>query len=209
MPLPTNFQHVPIDKYKANLVRILTHPNIVAHKPKIFLVTPPPLDEIRVTALDLANGHPSAMRHTKNSAAYSAVVRDVAAEQGVTLIDLCKAIMDAAIAKTPDFDPKTGVLGDPETGVRGYLEHLLPDGLHLSAEAYRIFYDLVRPHVGSEWAGTDDALKVGFVLPEWRVAPWLEEDAHLTEAYFKKQQQQEQEQEQEQQKQKPQYQKQA
>lgn len=194
VPLPTNFQHVPIDKYKANLVRILTHPNIVAHKPKIFLVTPPPLDEIRVTALDLASGHPSAMRHTKNSAAYSAVVREVAAEQGVTLIDLCKAIMDAAIAKTPDFDPTTGVLGDPETGVRGYLEHLLPDGLHLSSEAYRIFYDLVRPHVGSEWAGTDDALKVGFVLPEWRVAPWLDEDAHLTEAYFKKQQQQQQQQ---------------
>lgn len=202
MPLPTNFQHVPIDKYKANLVRILTHPNIVAHKPKIFLVTPPPLDEIRVTALDLASGHPSAMRHTKNSAAYSAVVREVAAEQGVTLIDLCKAIMDAAIAKTPDFDPTTGVLGDPETGVRGYLEHLLPDGLHLSSEAYRIFYDLVRPHVGSKWAGTDDALQVGFVLPEWRVAPWLDEDAHLTEAYFKKQQQQQQQQ-------KSQYQKQA
>ena len=208
VPLPTNFQHVPINKYKANLVRILTHPNIVAHKPKIFLVTPPPLDEIRVTELDLACGHPSAMRHAKNSAAYSAAVRDVAAEQGVTLIDLCKAIMDEAIAKTPGFDPTTGVLGDPETGVRGYLERLLPDGLHLSAEGYRIFYDLVRPHLGFEWAGTDDAPNAGFVLPEWRVAPWLDEDAHLTEAYFKQQQQQQQQKQQKQQKQKKQHQKQ-
>jgi lysophospholipase L1-like esterase len=179
--LPTNFQRVPIDKYRANLTRIISHPNIAAHKPKIFLVTPPPLDQMRVTVLDTANGHPAAARQTKNSAAYSEVVRQVAAENaGVTLIDLHKAIMDRAIEKTPGFDPKKGpALGDPEGGVRGYLEHLLPDGLHLSAESYRIFYDLVRPHVVAEWAGTRDEDRVGFVLPDWRDAPWLEEDAHL------------------------------
>ncbi len=180
MPLPTNFQRVPIDKYKANLTRIISHPSITAHKPKIFLITPPPLDQIRVTVLDTANGHPAAARQTKNSAAYSDVVRQVAAENaGVTLIDLHKAIMARAIEKTPGFDPKGPALGDPEGGVRGYLEHLLPDGLHLSSESYRIFYDLVRPHVVAEWAGTRDEDRVGFVLPDWRDAPWLEEDAHL------------------------------
>lgn len=174
---------MPIDRYKANLTRIITHPIIAAHKPKIFLVTPPPLDQIRVTVLDTANGHPAAARQTKISAAYSDTVRQVAAEHpGVTLIDLYKAIMDRAIEKTPGFDAtKAGqpALGDPEGGVRGYLEHLLPDGLHLSAESYRIFYDLIRPHVGAEWAGTRDEDRVGFVLPDWRDAPWLEEDAHL------------------------------
>lgn len=180
--LPTNHQHVPLDRYKENLVRIIRHPNIVAHKPKIFLITPPPLDQIRITELDLAIGHPSATRHTKISAAYSQAVRDVAAEQGVGLVDLCKAVMDRAIVKTPGFDASKGArLGDPEWGVRGYLEHLLPDGLHLSTESYRIFYDLVQPLVGSEWAGTPDEDKVGFVYPEWRVAPWLPEDAHLAD----------------------------
>lgn len=182
--MPTNFQHVPLDRYKANLQRIITHPIIAAHKPKIFLVTPPPLDQIRVTVLDTANGHPAALRQTKVSAAYGEAVRQVAAEHPglVTLIDLHKAIMDRAIEKTPGFDPsKTGghALGDPEGGVRGYLEQLLPDGLHLSVEAYRIFYDLVRPHVGAEWAGTREQDRVGWVLPDWRDATWLEEDAHL------------------------------
>ena len=181
MPLPTNHQHVPLDKYKANLKRIITHPIFAAHKPKIFLITPPPLDQIRITELDKANGHPAATRQTKISAQYSQAVRDIAAENpNVTLIDLYKALMDTAIAKTPGFDPKKGpALGDPESGVRGYLERLLPDGLHLSAEAYRIFYDLVKPHLGSEWAGTRDEERAAYVLPDWRVAPWLEEDEYL------------------------------
>jgi lysophospholipase L1-like esterase len=178
--MPTNFQHVPIDRYKANLTRIINHPNITAHKPRIFLVTPPPLDQIRVTVLDRANGHAAAVRHTKNSAAYSETARQVAAENPeVTLIDLQAALMERAIEKTPGFNRSGPPLGDPEGGVRGYLEHLLPDGLHLSAEAYRIFYDLVRPHIGAEWAETRDEDRVGYALPDWRDAPWLEEDAHL------------------------------
>lgn len=169
-----------MDKYKANLKRIITHPNIMAHNPKIFLITPPPLDQIRITQLDLAIGHPSATRYTKISAQYSEAVRQVAAESpGVVLVDLFKALMDVAIAKTPGFDPNGPPLGDPQGGVRGYLEKLLPDGLHLSSESYRIFYDIVRPHIGSEWAGTRDEDRVAYVLPDWRVAPWLDEDAHL------------------------------
>lgn len=97
----------------------------------------------------------------------------------VTLIDLWKGIMDTAIAKTPGFDPRGPALGDPEGGVRGYLEQLLPDGLHLSAESYRIFYGLVQKHLGAEWAGTKEEDRVAYVLPDWRDAPWLEEDAHL------------------------------
>jgi len=179
VPLPTNFQHVPLDKFKANLTRIITHPNIVAHRPKIFLVTPPPLDEIRLTVLDLANGHTKATRHTKISATYSEAVRQVANEQAVTLVDLWKALMDSAIAKTPGFNPKGPALGDPESGQRGYLEQLLPDGLHMSAEAYRIFYDIVRPHVGLEWHCKPEEERFGWVLPEWRSAPWLDEDTYL------------------------------
>jgi hypothetical protein len=87
--------------------------------------------------------------------------------------------MERAIEKTPGFNRNGPPLGDPEGGVRGYLEHLVPDGLHLSAEGYRIFYDLVSPHLGAEWAGTPDEDRVGYALPDWRDAPWLAEDAHL------------------------------
>ncbi|KAK3333651.1 SGNH hydrolase-type esterase domain-containing protein [Cercophora scortea] len=175
--LPAENQHVPLDSFERNLTRIVTHPNITAHKPKIFLVTPPPLDEILIAKTDVAAGYDGATRRAKISASYSETVRQVAAENpGVTLVDLYKAIMDVAIKKTPGFDPHGPKLGDPESGVRGYLEKLLPDGLHLSPESYRVFYDLVRPLVGSEWAGSSDDDKVGWVLPEWRVAPWLEGD---------------------------------
>ncbi|KAM7215706.1 SGNH hydrolase-type esterase domain containing protein [Rhypophila decipiens] len=179
LPRSIDNQHVPLPKFKENLRNIITHPNIASHKPKIFLVTPPPLDEIRMKVVDLANGYSDVSRLSKTSAAYSQAVRDLAAEyDNVTLIDLCKAIMDVAIAKTPGYEPTPGrpVLGDPEGGERGYLEQLLPDGLHMNPEAYQIFYGLLRPHFGSEWAGTNDEDKVGYLLPDWRTAPWLEED---------------------------------
>lgn len=175
LKLPVCNQHVPLDEFKENLTNIIRHPNITAHNPKIFLVTPPPLDEIRITQIDLAAGHSAATRRAKISASYSEAVRQIAAEHpGVTLIDLWKALMDRAVAETPGFDPQKGpCLGDPESGQRGYLEHLLPDGLHLSGESYRVFFDLVKPHVDSEWAGFPEQDRVGYILPDWKTAPWL------------------------------------
>lgn len=163
-------QHVDLDKYQEYLKRIITHERIKAHKPTILLVTPPPLDEIRRTQLDKDAGLPI-VRHTKISAEYSDAARKVAASvPGVILIDLHKAIMDVAIEKTPGFDRDSGdVLGDPTRGgKRGYLETLLPDGLHMNGEAYSIFFDAVRPHIKP--GGEQD-----FVYLPWRQAPWLEE----------------------------------
>jgi hypothetical protein len=163
---------VPIDKFKENLTKIITHPSITSHKPKILLATPPPLDEIRLTELDLEAGHPGATRLAKVSASYAETVRHVAAENpGVVLVDLWRALMDTAIAKTPGFDPKGSMLGDPESGRRGHLEHLLPDGLHMSGESYRVFYDIVLPHIGPEWPNVPAA----YMLPDWKVAPRLDE----------------------------------
>lgn len=178
VPVPVEYpQHVPLDEFRRNLAAIITHPTIASHRPKILLVTPPPLDGIYIAKLDAAAGQPIATRQSKVSAAYTQAVREVAAEHAgadVTLIDLYKAIMDRAVAKTPGFDPiKCKPLGDPECGLRGYLEHLLPDGLHMSGESYQVFFDLVKGHIGAEWAGTDEEDRVGYVLPEWRYAPWL------------------------------------
>ncbi|EFY93396.1 GDSL Lipase/Acylhydrolase family protein [Metarhizium acridum CQMa 102] len=101
--LPTTPQHVPIDQYKENLTKIVTHPNIQAHEPKILLVTPPPLDEIKLTKVDMENGHASATRSSAVSASYSEKVREVARENpNVRLVDLWKAIMDKAISMAPN-----------------------------------------------------------------------------------------------------------
>ncbi|TLD20360.1 hypothetical protein PspLS_08382 [Pyricularia sp. CBS 133598] len=174
LPSPVDNQHVDLDQYKINLRAIVTHPHIVAHKPKILLVTPPPLDEIRLGTIDRANGRGGPSRHAKVSASYSAAARDLAGElapSGVVLIDLWKELMDVAVAKTPGFYGVGGaMLGDPGCGLCGHLENLLPDGLHMSGEAYQVFYDAVRPHIIPEIATLGDG--EGHVLPEWRVAPW-------------------------------------
>ncbi|XXH05096.1 snoRNA-binding rRNA-processing protein utp10 [Hypoxylon texense] len=146
--IPTNNQRVPMEKYKENLIKIIAHDHIKAHKPKVLLITPPPLDEIRIEVLDLAKGHPQATRQAENSAKYCETAREVAREvPGVILIDLQKAIMDKAIASTPDFDASGLPLGYPGSK-RGYLEHLLPDGLHMSGESYEILFAAVKPHIG-------------------------------------------------------------
>jgi hypothetical protein len=45
----------------------------------------------------------------------------------------------------------------------------------MSGESYRLFFDAVRPHIGSEWAGFPEEDRVGCVLPDWRTAPKLED----------------------------------
>ncbi|KAG7133622.1 GDSL esterase/lipase like protein [Verticillium longisporum] len=174
---PMHTQHVAQDKYRANLAKIITHPAIAAHKPKILLVTPPPVDEIRIEVLDKEKGWPETTRYSAISAQYSQLARDVAAEhEGVVLIDLWKALMDHAVAKTPDYETGAGrpLLGTFESGQRGVLADLLPDGLHMSGEAYRVFYDAVVPHIGTEWVGRGDDDRTGYQLPDWREYPRAE-----------------------------------
>lgn len=161
---------MPLEEYKANLRRILTHPHITAHQDcQVLVVTPPPLDEIRTTELDTPKyGH--TLRLTARSREYSQAARDVAASvPGARVVDLQRALLDVSAAKTPGWDEaRDAPLGSIEGGKRGYLERLLPDGLHLSGEAYRIFFGLVEKEIAT---GQEAEL---YVHPEWRQAPWLD-----------------------------------
>lgn len=135
-------------------------------------MTPPPLDEIRTTELDTPK-YKHTLRQTARSALYSQAAREVAAAvPGTVLLDLQKALMDTAIANTQGWDASQPTLGSLEAGRRGYLEQLLPDGLHLSGEAYQVFWGLVQPELEPVFPnqGTE-----GYVYPEWRQAPWLEQ----------------------------------
>lgn len=92
---------------------------------------------------------------------------------GTVLIDLHKALMDLAVEKTPGWAGRSNggvLLGSLESGERGYLPNLLPDGLHLSGEAYRVFWDLVSKEIDVPAEGHE-----GYMWPEWRVAEWLKE----------------------------------
>ncbi|KFA68786.1 hypothetical protein S40285_01196 [Stachybotrys chlorohalonatus IBT 40285] len=170
LPILQAPQHVPIDEYKANLGKIISHPHVTAHKPKIFIVTPPPVDEIKTKELNMAEGFPCSRRSSACSASYSEKAREVARENpGVVLIDLWQALMDEAISLTPDSYQSGGpLLGTPENGKRGGLEKLLHDGLHMTGDAYRIFFEIIQPHVGSEWPKTEGD-RTGYVFPDWKV----------------------------------------
>lgn len=166
-PLPAFDQHVPKAQYRANLTTIITHPVVRAHNPKILLVTPPPVDEIHLETMDREKGWPELTRHAALSAEYSQIARDVAAAHpGVVLVDLWQAVMDEAAARTPGWTATPGgpLLGTFASGQRGALEQLLPDGLHMSGEAYEVFFRAVVPHIGTEW--TDD--RAGYLLPDWK-----------------------------------------
>ncbi|KAL2754631.1 hypothetical protein ACRALDRAFT_1081592 [Sodiomyces alcalophilus JCM 7366] len=166
-PFPQLKQHVPKEKYKANLTKIISHPAIKAHNPKVLLVTPPPVDEIGMKKTDLAHGWPDVSRHAALSAEYSQIARDVAAETGAVSIDLYAALLDYAVARTPGHDANGPRLGTFELGESGKLAELLPDGLHLSGEAYKVFFEKVLPHIHPEWAG-EDADRSGYLFPDWR-----------------------------------------
>lgn len=168
LPLETTSQHVPIETYKENLGKIINDPRVRAHNPKILLVTPPPVDELKLKGLDIEQGHASAIRSSAVSTAYAEKAREVARENpGVVLIDLWQAIMGEAISMSPgDYQPGGPLLGSPENGKAGGLDKLLPDGLHMGGDGYRVFFDTIKAHIGQE---IDPENRADYVLPDWRV----------------------------------------
>ncbi|KAM0253888.1 hypothetical protein ACHAQJ_007120 [Trichoderma viride] len=168
IPLETTSQHVPLETYKENLNKIINYPRIRAHNPKILLVTPPPVDEIKLKILDTAEGHASAIRASAISASYAEKAREVARENpGVILIDLWQAIMGEAISMSPeDYQPGGPWLGSPENGKQGGLDELLPDGLHMGGKGYRVFFDEIKAHIGQRNRPGD---RTDYVMPDWRI----------------------------------------
>lgn len=175
---PTANQGIALSNYRDNLATIATHPIFTAHGASILIVTPPPLNEIHTSKLDLAWGHAAPIRTAKRSAAYSQAAREVAVQTGATVIDLWKGIMNRAVEMCPEW--KDGKmkgppwLGDPDCGLQGGLKELLPDGLHMNGEAYQILASLILKHIHPEWASLEN--REGYIFEEWGMAPRLEKD---------------------------------
>lgn len=168
---------MPLDQYTRNLTQIITHPHILAHNPtKIIVITPPPCDELRTGELDVPQrGHNTHL--SARQAAYSQAARDVAAAAAaaegkqVVCVDFQRALMEYAAARTPGWKERDDgvLLGSAESGVRGHFEKLLPDGLHLSGEAYEVLWRLVEQEIEIPEGESVE----GYVFPKWREAEWL------------------------------------
>ncbi|KAH9842412.1 SGNH hydrolase-type esterase domain-containing protein [Rhodofomes roseus] len=127
--LPPSGQHVPLDRYAANLAHLahlVSDPSSPYHAPhtKLLLITPPPINthQWRVT---LRQGEPPKEldRKFEVTAEYAERVRTVGRELGVPVVDVWTRVWDAA--------------GHVEERLSEYLY----DGLHLNEHGYALVYE--------------------------------------------------------------------
>ncbi|KAI9495538.1 GDSL Lipase/Acylhydrolase [Zychaea mexicana] len=124
--LPFALQHVPLDKFKANLNAMLSmiqSPDSSTYNPelRLILITPPPLNEVQWKKRCDDQGGPL-NRTWEYSRDYAQAVRDVAQEHKVVVADLWQTLMDF--------------------GTDHMAEYLL-DGLHLNAKGNQVMYELL------------------------------------------------------------------
>jgi lysophospholipase L1-like esterase len=155
LPTSPTGQHVPLDKYRENLKKIISDPSVTAHNPTILLVTPPPVNEVHLEAEDLKKGYSMLTRHQSVTAQYAEAVRELAAEfkdQNVLLADLWAAMMREGVRLSPGFVDGGALLGSKEKGDSLGLRSLLVDGIHLTGNGYALLLEEVMPLVATSLA---------------------------------------------------------
>jgi lysophospholipase L1-like esterase len=172
----TTGQHIPLQEYKENIMALLTHPLITAHCPRLILVTPPPIDEVQCEVGDIAKGGLLA-RRADITAEYASAAREIGIhfDGNLVVVDMWRAIMEEALKHTKNA-PKDVLLGSKALGRSDSLVHLLPDGLHLSAAGYAIFFREILSAIEQKWPDTVSPSEPSdtFVFPYWAKAPKLE-----------------------------------
>lgn len=89
-------QHVPVERYKQNLIDIINHSAVKAHNPRIILVTPPPMNEYVAEENDRSKGLMDRRRTADHTKMYADAAREVAKEQNVAVLDLWSVLMKHA-----------------------------------------------------------------------------------------------------------------
>ena len=174
-----NGQHVPLSEYKANLVKIFTHPAVQAHRPRLILVTPPPIEERRLEDRVKSQGYTKLNRSNECTKLYADVAREVAGDLGVACLDLWGTFM--AQAGWKEGQPLYGSINLPENAAIRDLIHDGMDpllsfrhtkatdqhsGLHFTPKAYRIFYDEIMELIAKEYPD-QIASNLSYVIPAW------------------------------------------
>ena len=119
--LPFALQHVPLDKFKANLntmISMIKSPESPTYNPelRLVLITPPPLNEVQWKKRCDDQGGPL-NRTWEYSRDYAQAVRDVAKERGIVVADLWTKLMDFGT---------------------DHLHEYLLDGLHLNSNGNKV-----------------------------------------------------------------------
>ncbi|KAB8079064.1 SGNH hydrolase-type esterase domain-containing protein [Aspergillus leporis] len=163
--LPGNPQHVPVNVYKENLIRIIQHPATVAQSPHILIVTPPPINEYQLQEFDESKGNAHPTRTAKHTKQYAEAVREVGSSLGVPVVDVWSAFMAAVGWK--EGEPLPGSRDLPNSD---QFQRLFTDGLHLTADGYRIVYDELMAAIRANWLN-EQPEQLPMVFPGWMEAP--------------------------------------
>ena len=130
--LPVRDQHVPLDRYKANLSKLIwmvRSPDSPRYSPdtRIILMTPPPCNTEQWGERQASQTPPRPNdRNFAVTRTYADAAREVGAKEGVAVADTWTKIFEAA--------------GKEEKQLRKFLT----DGLHLNAEGYQVSANTLR-----------------------------------------------------------------
>ncbi|KAL2846913.1 SGNH hydrolase-type esterase domain-containing protein [Aspergillus pseudoustus] len=166
---PGMSQHVRLDTFKHNLKRIIQHPAVQAHDPRIFLITPPPVNEYQLEAFDASEGvsHPS--RTAARTRKYAEVALEVGSELDVPVVDLWSAFMHS-VGWRRQQQGDHPLIGSRDLPNLAEFAALFTDGLHPTGKGYRIQYDAVMKTIRRTWPDQAPE-RLDMVFEDWRVAP--------------------------------------
>ena len=117
-------QHVPLEFFKQNLIDILKHSSVIAQKPRLILVTPPPVNEYQLEEWGLREGITKPVRTAEYTKRYADATREIGDELGVTVLDIWSIFM-----KMTGWQDGEPLVGSKKVARSEILENLLVDGM--------------------------------------------------------------------------------
>ena len=111
-----------------NLKAILEHSSVVAQKPRLILLTPPPVNEYQLGAaeIDVYPENEDPIRSAEHTKKYADACREVGTELGVVVLDIWSIFMAKAGWKEGET-----LVGSKKAARNEVLEKLLSDGKFL------------------------------------------------------------------------------
>lgn len=157
-----------MEQFEDNIRAIINATEVRAHRAKIILVTPPPIEENLSLKTDAAKGQPLCRRAARTKQ-FADAVRRVGAGAGsnVVVVDLWNIIMNYALKNSPTPATRGMILGCQALGEDEALKSLMPDGLHLNAKGYKLFFDGVVEAMSDKWPNEGPSSH-DYVFPDWK-----------------------------------------
>ncbi|KAF2634782.1 SGNH hydrolase, partial [Massarina eburnea CBS 473.64] len=151
LPQAENNQHVPLDEYKDNLGKIVTSSLVQAHKPKVVLVAPPPINEHLQWISDQDKSLKSLSRKAATTKQYADAAVELGKQLNVPVINLWTEFMSRAGFDHATWRSGGEMAGSLQLPQNDVLVELMHDGLHFNPAGYDILFRALMRVVGEHW----------------------------------------------------------